>query len=267
MTVPVASRSQSTLVWLASLVMISVPRYLRASAFCPSRTFCRTSLPPVSLPRWRRALGSSNRTDGRSPTNDFVEEASHREVDGVDPARNYRKGEVIRREVDDPAKYQKKYKIRGSTDGQSRVGVRLVTNTGHALQTDLPRLTGGRDQAAQPVETLLAALIGCTQATAMFVARNLRPSRLAIDRIDFDVEAVRDERGALSLPIDVTPDVPSRLRSVAGTVRVHAANNGEIDDSVLELLREQTEIRCPVANMMIASGCDLNVRWIDGSKA
>jgi uncharacterized OsmC-like protein len=165
------------------------------------------------------------------------------------------------------SRYQKTYKIRGSTSEESRVGARITTHTGHVLCTDLPRSSGGADRAAQPVELLLAALVGCTQATAVFVGRSLRPTRLVIERIEFDLEASRDERGALSLPVDATPDVPSRLRSVTGTVLVYAARNVPIDDSILEVLKDQTEIRCPVANMMLASGCDVKVRWLDGSKA
>jgi uncharacterized OsmC-like protein len=164
------------------------------------------------------------------------------------------------------SKHKKAYRIRGRTSEEGRVGVRFTTNTGHVLQTDLPRLAGGADRAAQPVELLLAALAGCTQATAVFVGRNLRPRRLVIERIEFDLEAWRDERGALSLPVDAPPGFPSRLRSVTGTVLVYAARNEPIDDSILELLKEQTEIRCPVANMMLASGCDMNVRWVDGTK-
>jgi putative redox protein len=162
-------------------------------------------------------------------------------------------------------RYQKRYKVQGGTSEKSRAGVTVRTGTGHVVETDLPRAMGGIDAAAQPVETLLAALAGCTQATALFVARNLRPRRLDIDRIEFDLRAARDERGSLTLPIDSPPGVPSRLRAVTGTVRVHAARSIPISDRDLALLREQTELRCPVANMMIASGCEMDVRWVDGS--
>jgi putative redox protein len=166
-------------------------------------------------------------------------------------------------------KYQKTYTIQGRTSEKSRAGVvvRTGASLGHVLETDLPRAMGGTDGAAQPVETLMAALVGCTQATAMFVARNLRPTRLDIDRIDFDLRAARDERGALALPIDASPKVPSRLHTVTGIIRVYAANNMPIPNRDLELLREQTELRCPVANMMIASGCAMDVRWMDGSSS
>mmetsp|Transcript_24523 Transcript_24523/g.67897 ORF Transcript_24523/g.67897 Transcript_24523/m.67897 type:complete len:343 (-) Transcript_24523:227-1255(-) len=165
--------------------------------------------------------------------------------------------------------------------------------TKHTLLTDIPKQMGGQDLAPQPVETLLAAWMGCTQATALFVARHLLSThrtstassssstqRLVLDRLEFtNIKAWRDERGALDLPIlaNQPPDVPSRLQEITGTIRVFVVpagkrrkddNDGEsfvtLDDSTLESLKEQTEWRCPVANMMIASGCQINVEWVNG---
>ena len=172
--------------------------------------------------------------------------------------------------VDDSAKHQKTYHLQGATTPKNKSGVTVhTTNTGHTLQTDLPKKMGGKDTAPQPVETLLAALAGCTQATALFVGRHLQlphpHSRLILDRLEFDLTAARDERGALQLPLDKELPVPSRLQQVQGTVTVYVANNQVIGVENLDLLKEQTELRCPVANMMIASGCRMDVEWIDGN--
>ncbi len=79
--------------------------------------------------------------------------------------------------------------------------------------TDLPLAAGGCDEAAQPVEMLIASLLGCKAATARFVARHLWPrAHNGIDAIEFiDVEAARDDRGALHLPIDQEAPVSSTL--------------------------------------------------------
>ena len=64
------------------------------------------------------------------------------------------------------------------------VGCEATTTAGvHVIKTDTPIKDGGRDGAAEPVETLLAALVGCEQATAHFVARMVRPS--AEIKLDF----------------------------------------------------------------------------------
>ena len=85
----------------------------------------------------------------------------------------------------------------------------MTTSTGHTIQTDVPIKMGGKNEAPQPVELLLAAFIGCTQATALFVGRQMKPDRIILDKMEFDIQAVRDEQGALSLPIDQDPKVPT----------------------------------------------------------
>lgn len=190
------------------------------------------------------------------------------------------------------------YKLKG--DGE-QTSVSIQTDTNHTLQTDIPRTMGGGDRGAQPVEHLLSAFIGCTQATALFVGRNMKPDRVLIDRMEFDVEGERDERGALdALPIDALsplPSTPARLLLVKGVIRVFAVdaksmnarrrqqakgkgNSKRKDISVegivplvpapitqeqLTVLERQTEARCPVADMMIASGCKIDIQWVDGN--
>lgn len=199
--------------------------------------------------------------------------------------------------------YIKAYSLQGVGEG-SRVDI--LTSTGHTLSTDVPTSMGGEDTAPQPVETLLAAWMGCTQATAIFVSRQLqwkvenittstptpefeksgrqrspRPSRVVVQKLYFDnIRATRDERGALQLPIvdGEVPAIPSRIQSITGTIRVEtkilppqpqAVGSDykdqscilSLSESQLRILRDQTEARCPVANMIIASGCDVNVEW------
>ena len=167
-------------------------------------------------------------------------------------------------------KYEKVYHLNGIGEGTK---VDVTTDTGHSLRTDIPKKMGGTDIAPQPVETLLAAWMGCTQATALFVGRNL-PERVVISKIEFhNIQAYRDERGALQLPITETPEIPSRINRITGTIKVTTTsrnNNNNNDDEVLsedqmQLLKEQTEIRCPVANMMIASGCSIDVEWMNSA--
>jgi putative redox protein len=136
-----------------------------------------------------------------------------------------------------------------------------TVNTHHTLQTDLPKAMGGQNLAPQPVETLLAAWIGCTQATALFVGRQMMTTAVQIDKMDFDIMAFRDERGALQLPIQVTPEIPSRLQEIQGTIHVYTTPS-LLSEEQLGILKEQTEARCPVANMIIQSGCKMNVNWV-----
>jgi uncharacterized OsmC-like protein len=84
----------------------------------------------------------------------------------------------------------------------------VTTANGFEIRSDVPRLSGGGDLAPEPVYLLLSALVGCKQATAEFVSLKMRMPR--IERIAFDLRAVRDQRGAIGLPIDRDPEIPAR---------------------------------------------------------
>lgn len=151
----------------------------------------------------------------------------------------------------------KSYTMTAETTIDNPSGVTVTTSSGHTICTDLPKPMGGLNEHPQPVELLLASLAGCTQATALFVGRQMK---IKILKLEIYLEAERDERGALELPIDVTPAVPSRLQKVTGIVSIKAIPQMNAEE--LNLLKEQTEARCPVANMMISSGTDMsNIEW------
>jgi len=132
----------------------------------------------------------------------------------------------------------------------------------HVIDTDVPKALGGRDQAPQPVELLLAALIGCETATATYVARHMKP-RLQLERIDFEYAAERNDLGAQELPIHKVPSVQAGLQRVSGRAVVHlkAASPPEPPER-LETLKEYVEQRCPVANTLKAGGCKLDIEWV-----
>lgn len=166
--------------------------------------------------------------------------------------------------------------------------------------TDVPKLMGGKNEGPQPVEMLLASLCGCELVTAQFIARNMKP-RVVIDQIDFDVYACRDQRGAIgaihSLPIQftdrsggngdhdnnhndrnhnnrndkesfditistttttTTPLPPSRLERIWGTAIVHTTASSE----EVALIADEVKRRCPIANMVMLSGCKLEIEFI-----
>ena len=111
------------------------------------------------------------------------------------------------------------------------------------------------------MELLVAALIGCEQATAAFVARHMTP-RLALAGLTFEYVARRDERGATSLPLHAPPPVPARLTGVTGIATVHLVRGaGPETAERVDELRRLTEERCPVASTLRAGGCELDVRW------
>ena len=143
----------------------------------------------------------------------------------------------------------------------SPVATSSLTSDGHSIATDLPHIIGGDDTAAQPVYLLLASLVGCEHATAAFVARQMKP-RVNLRGVHFDISAERDERGAIALPL-TTPaeELPhSRLQRIAGTATVDCDATQEQVDELSRLVK----LRCPVANMVSLSGCELDIKWQKG---
>lgn len=129
----------------------------------------------------------------------------------------------------------------------------------HEIRLDLPKTMGGADGAPQPVELLVAALIGCEQATAAYCARHMSP-RFPLKHVHFTYAAARDDRGATSLPIIEPPPVSARMQRVTGTAVVHLSRGAETPERV-DQLRRLVEARCPVANTLVAAGCELDVQW------
>jgi len=150
----------------------------------------------------------------------------------------------------------------------SGVGIRTgcaVTARNHSIATDVPAPMGGQDAAPQPVELLVAALIGCEQATAAYVARHMSP-RMKLKGIHFEYVASRDDRGATALPIDKTPPCDAKLARVTGTAIVHLglsedAHGASTIARRVEELKRAVESRCPVANTLKAAGTELDVTW------
>ncbi len=123
---------------------------------------------------------------------------------------------------------------------------------------DVPRAMGGQNSAPQPVEVFLASLCGCEQLTATFVARHMEP-RIDIKRIDFEVRAMREERGAIGLPLD--EDLPpSRLQRIWGTAVVHVSSPSS--QAAVDILARHVKRRCPIANMVTLSGCVLDIEFV-----
>ncbi|EGR32422.1 hypothetical protein IMG5_083570 [Ichthyophthirius multifiliis] len=146
----------------------------------------------------------------------------------------------------------KKYYIKST--GTNCKTISYPQNTNFQIGTDTPKDRGGTNQYPQPIELLLSSFIGCEQATAQYVAKQLQ---VKIDKIDFNIEAERDENGAKYLPIEEDAPVFSRLQQIQGEAIVH----GDIDEETIIKIGKIVEKRCPIANMIIQSGCILNVQW------
>jgi uncharacterized OsmC-like protein len=163
---------------------------------------------------------------------------------------------------DSAEKHVKRYPLLARGSGVQCV---MKARNVHDIRSDVPKSMGGLDEAPQPVELLLSALVGCEQATAAYIARHMSP-RLKLKYIHFSVTGERDDRGATALPITEPAPVQARLTRVTGEAVVHVRGPAETQARVDELAR-LVQSRCPVADTLHAAGTKLEVKWrcaVDG---
>lgn len=150
-----------------------------------------------------------------------------------------------------------------SCEGEGKGPSTVVTFSpgGHAVRTDLPKAMGGKDRDPQPVELLLASLVGCEQATATYVARHMNP-RIKLEGIDFSYEAERDPIGAQFLPIDAEPPVSPKIERVWGEARVKVRGGDETAERI-QTLGRLVHQRCPVAQTLQSAGVNMDgITWV-----
>jgi len=71
---------------------------------------------------------------------------------------------------------------------EGNMGFTGTGDSGHPIKMDASEQIGGKDEAARPMETLLAALGGCT---GMDIISILRKMRQDIEYFDMDIDAER----------------------------------------------------------------------------
>lgn len=117
----------------------------------------------------------------------------------------------------------------------------------------------------------------CKQVTALYVGRMMKP-RVRVDKIVFRVHATRDQRGALALPVprrgtgfqDQEDDggnssAPlSRLQRIWGTAHVYTQT--DTSQAQIDVLAAEVKERCPIANMVQLSGCELDIDFIQAEE-
>ncbi|QDZ20852.1 OsmC-like protein [Chloropicon primus] len=131
----------------------------------------------------------------------------------------------------------------------------------HQVRTDLPLAMGGKDLAPQPVELLLASLIGCEQATAVFVARHMKP-RFKLGQIKFKYEAERDSTSPISLPLDAPQPCSPKLERIFGRASVSLAGGATETVERLRELESEVHRRCPVHRTLADAGVKFETEWV-----
>ena len=117
------------------------------------------------------------------------------------------------------------------------------------ITIDEPEVRGGTNLGPAPTETLLAALIGCTNvATHKIAAKN----GVRIDALSVSLEAEFDRRGAI-LEEEIAIPFPEI------TMRIDMTTDA--DESAIETLKTDLGKYCPVSKVIRQAGTKLNEVW------
>ncbi len=136
--------------------------------------------------------------------------------------------------------------LQGTCRSHSRTDVAVRDRQ---ITIDEPEVRGGTNQGPAPTETMLAALIGCTNViTHKIAAKN----GVRIDALSVNVEAAFDRRG-VTLMEEVAVPFPEI------TMRIEITTDA--DDSAIETLKTDLARFCPVSKVIRQSGSKLNEIW------
>jgi putative redox protein len=119
----------------------------------------------------------------------------------------------------------------------------------HSFVIDEPPYRHGTDVGPTPLETMLGALIGCTNVIARRIAHEKKID-LAIKRIG--CVGHLDHRG-----IDLEADVPVPFPRIELTIEaVTSASEADMDE-----LRRELKLRCPMSVILTQAGSVIDETW------
>lgn len=121
----------------------------------------------------------------------------------------------------------------------------------HTFKTDTYTSIGGTDSAPSPLATTLGALSGCNQITGELVAKDLG---IKTGKWEFEVN------GELDISVLVKGE---KGHGNWDAVVLKAKVETNADDAQFELLRSETERRCPLSQLFKRSGVKWTNEWVN----
>lgn len=133
---------------------------------------------------------------------------------------------------------------RGVSNARTDIDVR-----GMAFTIDEPPERGGNDDGPTPPETLLAALVGCTNRISHKIAAKIG---VEIQDMDIDLEATFDRKG---VNLDVEVDVPI----IEITMKILMTTDAP--DDAVETIKTDLRKYCAISKVIRGSGTKITEIW------
>ncbi len=137
-------------------------------------------------------------------------------------------------------------KLEGTCPTHARTDVLIGSNE---ITIDEPAARGGTDLGPSPTETLVAALVACTNVIGHRVAET---HGVEIEAMSVDAEAQFDRRGvALVEEVEVPfPEILLKINVTTGA-----------GDDAMQKVKDDLARFCPLAKVIRQSGTVINEQW------
>lgn len=139
-----------------------------------------------------------------------------------------------------------KMRMEGNAVSHARTDVSV---RGQTTVIDEPVERGGTNLGMSPTETLISALIGCTNVISHKIAHK---NGIVLRSMQIRAEVDFDRRG-----VTLTEDVAVPFPAITLTIDVATA----ADAAQMDRLREELAMYCPLAKVIRASGTVLTEVW------
>lgn len=116
--------------------------------------------------------------------------------------------------------------------------------------TDEPVTSGGGETGPTPLETVLAALVGCKCVMIHNVADAMN---FEYEGVEIDAAGTVDLRGPKGVP---------GFRPYFDTVDIKITIYTQESEERMQKLAKNAEVRCPVMNLFRDAGTEVNAQWI-----
>ena len=124
-----------------------------------------------------------------------------------------------------------------------------VTARHHEMLIDEPRIRGGTDQAATPLELLLASYLGCTNVIANLIAEEMG---ISIEHMSMDLVGTWDTRGLFE-----KADIDTQFTRME--LKVDIAT--DVSEAQVDRLKTALARRCPVSAIFRKAGSEFVETW------
>lgn len=149
--------------------------------------------------------------------------------------------------IDGASKKMVVRKVSATNDATART--EIMVKDFAPLVTDEPKTSGGTETGPTPLETVLAALVGCKSVMIHNVASAMN---FDYEGVELEASGVIDLRGPKGVP-----GIRPYFESVDLKVVIYTSESVER----MEQLARNAENRCPVMNLMRDAGAEVNAEW------